>query len=226
MAHVIYENDATLENFVGRGLQIAPFYWERSPLSPRIPESARGLKLHPYIENYVLTPENVFPALQVARQRRMPVLIHSDDRNPNVSRGHRFLDLARAFPEITFIMAHAGSYAPPQMGTRGQSLIPEALIRELVEEAIAAAESCRNIYLECSILASDLKTRLIAERCPPDRLLLGSDFPIFKGSFGSISFQEKALLDSGMSVDAITRIHSNALDLFKLDERAIEVRIA
>ncbi len=185
-----------------------------TPLSPRIPESAKGIKLHPYIENYVLEKESVFPTLEVARERKMPVLVHTDDRKPSLSRGKLIGELARQFPDITFVMAHSGSYAPGKIEIPGASWTNDALITELVSEAVEVGMTYPNVYLEVSILASRTKAKLIAQKAPLDKILLGSDFPIYKPVFGSVVFQENALLEEGLSWEQIRQIHGSAFHLF------------
>jgi predicted TIM-barrel fold metal-dependent hydrolase len=211
----IYERAETLERFRASGLvKIVPFYWERRPSEPHIPASAAGIKLHPYIEDYALTEPNVGNVLRVAAARRLPVLIHLDDRKPNLSRGRLVEPLAREFREITFILAHAGSYAPGVRGKPGESWVSEKLVRELVSEAIDVAGRFENVYIEVSILASRVKAELIARTAPQAKVLLGSDFPIYKGIYGSVRFQEEALVTAGLHLDAISALHDNAFRLF------------
>src|SRR5262249_21733064 len=111
----IYEHEETLQAFLKLGLSIVPFYWERRPLAPRIPSSARGVKLHPYIENYIFTIENIQPVLAAVRERNLPVLVHTDDRKPSLSRGKLLASVAKEFHDVTFILAHCGSYAPGKL---------------------------------------------------------------------------------------------------------------
>ena len=210
----IYEHERTLQTFSSIGVPIFPFFWVRTPLLPRIPESARGIKLHPYIENYVLEEGSILPTLQIARKRNMPVLVHTDDRKPSLSRGKLVGALARKFPDIIFVMAHCGSYAPGKIEIPGASWTNEDLISELVSEGIGVATSCSNVYIEVSILASKTKARLIAQSAPLEKILLGSDFPIYKPIFGSICFQENALISEGLSHEQISSIHANAFRLF------------
>jgi len=210
----IYEHEQTLRTFSSAGIPIFPFFWVRTPLTPRIPESAKGIKLHPYIENYILEEGNILPTLKVARERGMPVLVHTDDRKPSLSRGKLIGVLAGQFPDITFVMAHCGSYAPGKIEIPGASWTNEGLISELVSEAIEVVKNCSNVYIEVSILASKTKARLIAKSAPLDKILLGSDFPIYKPIFGSVVFQENALLQEGLSYEQIRRIHENAFRLF------------
>lgn len=216
----IYEREATLRKFAPTRIRIVPFFWEHTPQAARIPASAKGLKLHPYLDGYVLKKNNILSALRIAQQRKLPVLIHTDDRKPSLSRGRLVAALAREFPELTFIAAHSGAYAPEsgapgKLDAPGQSSIPEARIRELVSEAIdEAARACPNVFLEVSILASRLKAQLIAERAPVEKILLGSDFPIDPQVFGSVVFQENALRAAGMSWEQIETLHRNAFQLF------------
>ncbi len=211
----IYEQDETLERLHAAGLRIFPFFWERNPLQPRIPRSARGLKLHPYIERYVLSPETVGPAVAIARERRMPVLIHSDDREPHLSRGRNFAQLAEAFPDVPILIAHSGSYAPHALDDPDRCLIDEGLVAELVTEAIEVAIRYPNLYLEVCILANPIKAELIACKAPLDRVLLGSDFPISKEMFGSVVFQENALRRAGLSAEQVSNLHENAFRLLE-----------
>jgi predicted TIM-barrel fold metal-dependent hydrolase len=210
----IYEHEETLRTFSNAGAALFPLFWVRTPLSPQIPGSARGIKLHPYIENYVLEERNVLPTLKIARERNMPVLVHTDDRKPYLSRGRLIGVLARQFPDVTFIMAHCGSYAPGKIETPGVSWTSEDLVSELVSEAIEVATNCPNVHIEVSILASRTKAKLIAQRAPLDKILIGSDFPIYKPIFGSAVFQENALIGEGVSYQQIRSIHANAFRLF------------
>ncbi len=209
----IYERDDVLERFQPVGVQLFPFYWERQPLSPTIPPSARGLKLHPFIEQYPLELVNVAPSLDVAQARGLPVLIHMEDRRPELSHGEQVDTLAREYPSVLFIMAHSGSYAPVLVGDPGTVLIQDAVVRELVSEAIGVAMRRNNVMLETSVLAHPLKAGLIA-RVPPEKLLLGSDFPISMDHFGSIQYSERMLVAAGMPAPKLEQIHQHAFSLF------------
>jgi predicted TIM-barrel fold metal-dependent hydrolase len=206
----IYEREETLASFRATEIDMVPIYWERRPLAPSVPASARAIKLHPYIEEYVLIKENVEPALEVARERGLFVFIHTEDRKPELSRGHLVARLAQDYPDLVFVMAHSGSYAPPKGGEPGASWVDPGLVRELVSEAVEVAWDFDNVYLESSILASDIKAEILA-KAPISKMLLGSDFPILAGtSWSSLAFQEKQLMRFGLAEGDIVRIHQNA----------------
>jgi predicted TIM-barrel fold metal-dependent hydrolase len=208
----IYEQDAVLETFREAGIDLFPFFWVRSPREPKVLASARGLKLHPYIDRYTLTVENVLPSLLIARERNLPLLVHTDDREPHLSRGALLGDVARQFPDLKFILAHSGAYAPGDPNRPGESYVADDRIRELVSEAIAVAEELPNVWLETSVLASRVKAQLLATTGPVDRIVIGSDFPICKDTFGSVVYQEERLVEAGFSRATLERIHVNARD--------------
>jgi predicted TIM-barrel fold metal-dependent hydrolase len=206
----IYEQEETLTHFRDAGLNLFPFFWVRSPLAPTVPASARGIKLHPFIERYQFTVEAVLPTLLIAQSRGLPILVHMDDREPSLSRGELAADIASRFPDITFILAHSGAYAPGIIELPGESTVPDGIVRELVAEAIEAAVNNPNILLETSVLASNVKADLLVRSAPRARLLIGTDFPICKESYGSVVYQERQLSRSGMTHQDIQAIHENA----------------
>lgn len=210
----IYEQASTLSHFGIEGLEVIPIFWERNPRRPGIPNSAQAIKLHPFLDKYRLSADQVGPVFDVAASRGLPVLIHSDDRTPELSRGAQFARLAERFPTVSCVIAHSGSYAPPDAQRPGESTIQIGLLSELVEEAIEAASDHQNIFLEISVLASNKKAQLIAARAPRERIILGSDFPIAKGSCGSLTFQESALIRAGFSAREVAALHHNVRKLF------------
>ena len=211
----IYELDETLNRFRSAGFDLLPIYWERNPLKPSIPATARGIKLHPYIEEYPLTIKNVEPTLEEALARNLFVFIHTEDRRPELSRGRLVAELAREYQDITFILAHSGSYAPPKLDRPGESWVAPSLVEELVSEAVEVACSYKNVYLETSILVSDVKAKILS-KAPVSKLLIGCDFPILEGTeWSSLRFQEEQLIRYGLSASDIEQIHRNAISFFQ-----------
>lgn len=210
----IYESDEALAGYRRRvSARIFGFFWARRPDCEVVPDSADGLKLHPFLDGYRLEPTAVEAALGSAVERGLPVLVHTDDRTPRVSRPALVAALADAYPETRFIAAHAGSYAPPDEPWVGANRVSDERIEALVREAIEAASGRDNLWLETSILARKTKARLLASEADPRRLLFGSDYPILRESHGSIRRQEATLRELGWTVERIARVHGNAREV-------------
>jgi predicted TIM-barrel fold metal-dependent hydrolase len=67
---------------------------------------ARGIKLHPRAQRFLLNDERLAPVFSVAAERRVPILIHGGRGLPPIAD-----DLARlvdAYPDAQLIIAHAG----------------------------------------------------------------------------------------------------------------------
>src|SRR6266496_4807357 len=67
---------------------------------------ARGIKLHPRAQRFLLNDERLAPIFALAAERRVPILIHGGRGLPPIA-----ADLARlvdAYPEAHLIIAHAG----------------------------------------------------------------------------------------------------------------------
>ncbi|HVL31632.1 MAG TPA: amidohydrolase family protein [Solirubrobacteraceae bacterium] len=67
---------------------------------------ARGIKLHPRAEQFGMLDHGVREIVQVAHERRLPILIHAGRGIPAL--GSHVLDYAGEFPNARFILAHAG----------------------------------------------------------------------------------------------------------------------
>jgi predicted TIM-barrel fold metal-dependent hydrolase len=67
---------------------------------------ARGIKLHPRAQRFLLNDERLAPVFSIAAERRVPILIHGGRGLPPIAD-----DLARlvdTYPEAQLIIAHAG----------------------------------------------------------------------------------------------------------------------
>jgi predicted TIM-barrel fold metal-dependent hydrolase len=67
---------------------------------------ARGIKLHPRAQKFLLDDERLTPVFALASERKVPILIHGGRGLPPIADSlHR---LVNAFPEAQLIIAHAG----------------------------------------------------------------------------------------------------------------------
>jgi predicted TIM-barrel fold metal-dependent hydrolase len=91
-----------------------------------------------------------------AAEHRLPLICHTGAGAP-FALPSLFILPAREHPDLTIILAHAGSPV-------------------YVSEAIVAAAVCANVYVELSSLMPHHMAGVF-ERVPPSRLMIGSDIP-------------------------------------------------
>jgi predicted TIM-barrel fold metal-dependent hydrolase len=76
-------------------------------LERALSEGLRGLKLHPVIQGFAPNDPIVFPLIEAAGRRRAPVYVHTGA--PNFGEPLELVELARRYPEVTFLMGHSGA---------------------------------------------------------------------------------------------------------------------
>jgi uncharacterized protein len=105
-------NDRTLEHAERSKGRLIPFVrldMNASPIEEAIrclDRGARGIKLHPRAQRFLLNDERLAPVFELAAERRVPILIHGGRGLPPIAD-----DLARLvdqFPAAQLIVAHAG----------------------------------------------------------------------------------------------------------------------
>ena len=105
-------NDRTLEFAARSEGRLIPFVrldLAESPIEEAercLDLGARGIKLHPRAQKFLLNDERLAPVFAIAAERRVPILIHGGRGLPPIAD-----DLARlvdAYPEAQLIIAHAG----------------------------------------------------------------------------------------------------------------------
>ncbi|MGH2920462.1 MAG: amidohydrolase family protein, partial [Gaiellaceae bacterium] len=67
---------------------------------------ARGIKLHPRAQRFLLDDERLAPVFSLAAERRVPILIHGGRGLPPIA--DHLARLVEAYPEAQLIIAHAG----------------------------------------------------------------------------------------------------------------------
>ena len=67
---------------------------------------ARGIKLHPRAQRFLLNDERLAPVFELAAERRVPILIHGGRGLPPIA--DHLSRLVEAYPEAQLIIAHAG----------------------------------------------------------------------------------------------------------------------
>jgi len=141
----------------------------------------QGLKLHPLFNAYTANDSIVFPLMDVARQKSLPVFIHSG--HPPFSLPWSIGQLAEQYPDVRIVMIHMG---------HGHGVY--------IQAALDTARKYDNIWLENSGMPMHTKTREAYDRVGNDRIFWGSDAPfhhyaveILRSEVSGLS--EKALED-------------------------------
>jgi uncharacterized protein len=67
---------------------------------------ARGIKLHPRAQRFLLNDERLAPVFELAADRRVPILIHGGRGLPPIAR--ELAALVERYPEAELIIAHGG----------------------------------------------------------------------------------------------------------------------
>ncbi|MDR1732318.1 MAG: amidohydrolase family protein [Synergistaceae bacterium] len=117
-----------------------------------------GLKLHPLFNAYTANDAVVFPLIEYARKKNLPVFIHSG--HPPFSLPWSIGQLAEVFPDVRFVMIHMG---------HGHGIYIQAAIDTAVKYA--------NIWLENSGMPMHTKTREAYLKVGSSRVFWGSDIP-------------------------------------------------
>ncbi|HXY80874.1 MAG TPA: amidohydrolase family protein [Gaiellaceae bacterium] len=105
-------NDRTLafaERSGGRMIPFVRLALDEEPIEEAkrcLDLGARGIKLHPRAQKFLLDDERLTPVFALAAERRVPILIHGGRGLPPIADNlHRLVD---AYPEAQLIIAHAG----------------------------------------------------------------------------------------------------------------------
>ena len=105
-------NDRTLEyakRSVGRFIPFVRLDLTEDPIGEAercLDLGARGIKLHPRAQRFMLNDERLAPVFALAADRRVPILIHGGRGLPPIA--DHLARLVETYPEAQLIIAHAG----------------------------------------------------------------------------------------------------------------------
>ena len=156
-------------------------------LKQDIKRGAKGLKLHPVLQNVRLTTEPMYKAVKVFEEAGLPVVIHvgegiyyTPDKdypwNSKYGAIEDFFEFAHNLPNATLIAAHCGAFAKEfKEGTQG----------------------LKHVYTDtsfCSVAAAREAVEVLGE----DRVLYGTDSPFVRNQYG-IEILRQALQDDAVA---------------------------
>ncbi len=105
-------NDRTLEHAARSGGRLIPFVrldLGEGPIEEAercLDRGARGIKLHPRAQKFMLNDERLAPVFALAAERRVPILIHGGRGLPPIA--DHLARLVEQYPDAQLIVAHAG----------------------------------------------------------------------------------------------------------------------
>jgi uncharacterized protein len=105
-------NDRTLEHARRADGRLVPFVrldLTHDPIGEAtrcLDAGARGIKLHPRAQQFMLTDERLAPVFAIAAERNVPILIHGGRGLPPIA--HDLAKLVEEYPSAQLIIAHAG----------------------------------------------------------------------------------------------------------------------
>ena len=153
-------NDRTLEAAKRSGGVLVPFVrldLAESPIEEAtrcLDRGARGIKLHPRAQGFLLNDERLAPVFALAAERRVPILIHGGRGLPPIA--DHLTRLVDSYPGAQLIIAHAG-------------------IADLagLSEAFGGRPG---VYFDTSVW-SPIDLLDMFQRVSPEQVLYASDFP-------------------------------------------------
>jgi predicted TIM-barrel fold metal-dependent hydrolase len=153
-------NDRTLAHAERSGGRLVPFVrldLTEEPLEEAercLDRGARGIKLHPRAQRFLLNDERLAPVFAVAAERRVPILIHGGRGLPPI--GDHLARLHDTFPDAPLIIAHAG--IADMAGLAGRMA------------------GRRGVFFDTSVW-SPVDLLDFFRQIPPEQILYASDYP-------------------------------------------------
>lgn len=121
-----------------------------------------GLKIHPSLSRKRITDDAFKPALELAAERNLVVLLHCGRWQEIAGYAHA-LDAAQAWPTVRWLFAHAGGDTPPNA----------------TNAALGVAErGLENVWFEFSGLREYWVVERNVAKIGAGRYLMGSDWPL------------------------------------------------
>ena len=157
----------------------------------------KGVKLHPDFQRFEADSAKAMRIFGLCAEAGLPVLVHTGDHRFDYSNPNRIVNVLRAFPKLKFIGAHFGGWS-------------------VWDEAAGLLSGFDNIMVDTSSTFYTLdsgKGRELVRRWGTDRVMFGTDYPMWKPRP-----EIDCLMEMGLAEDEYRRIFwDNAANLFGLD---------
>ncbi len=139
-----------------------------------------GVKLHPDIQRFKIDDWRCLKIYELCEHYNMPILMHTGDYRFDYSNPNRMLPILQIYNNLTVIGAHLGGWS-------------------VWDEACDKLSGLPNFYVDSSsslYTLSPQKAVDIIRRYGTDRVLFGSDFPVFSPDIELERFMALPLTDN------------------------------
>ena len=158
----------------------------------------KGVKLHPDFQRFEADSVKAMHIYGLCAEANIPVLVHTGDSRFDYSNPGRIAKILKAFPKLRFIGAHFGGWS-------------------VWDEAVSLLSGYDNIVVDTSstfyALGCD-KSRELIKKWGADRVMFGSDYPMWKPQPDI-----DCLIEMGLTDHEYRRIFwDNAADIYGLGE--------
>jgi len=123
----------------------------------------KGVKLHPDIQNFKVDDYRCLKIYELCEEFGLPILMHTGDKRYDNSNPNRLIPILEIYDRLVIIGAHFGGWS-------------------IWEEASHVLCDIPNLYVDCSSSMpwiSDEKTVEIIRRYGAERVLFGTDYPMW-----------------------------------------------
>ena len=141
----------------------------------------RGVKLHPDIQQFKIDDYRCLKIYELC-EGRLPILMHTGDYRYDFSNPNRLAPILKIYQNLTVIGAHMGGWS-------------------VWDEAIRLLAGAPNLYVDCSSCFPFLEPGAVRDliyRYGPDRVLFGTDYPMWDPETELERFFELGLPDGDM----------------------------
>lgn len=156
----------------------------------------KGIKLHPDFQRFLIDDDKALPIYEAA-EGRLPIIFHTGDYRYEWSKPQRLARILDRFPKLECVAAHFGGWSEP-----------DSAIETLLERRCWVDSSSTYGFLD-----DPDKVFMLLEKWGADRIMFGSDFPMWNPK------DELAwLMRSGLSEEELEKIlHKNAEKMLKIE---------
>jgi predicted TIM-barrel fold metal-dependent hydrolase len=122
-----------------------------------------GVKLHPDIQQFKIDDYRCLKIYELCEKHKLPILMHTGDYRYDFSNPNRLVPILQIYTDLVIVGAHFGGWS-------------------IWDEASHKLCNFKNFYVDCSSSFPYLKketAKKIIERYTPDRVLFGTDYPMW-----------------------------------------------